>query len=442
MEQQRIELVVVLDRSGSMASVVDDTIGGFNTFLEEQKRVPGAARLTLTRFDHEYEIVHECVDLATVPPLDRTTYVPRGSTALLDAIGRTISAVRGGADAGEGWKVVFAILTDGRENASREFSRPAVLESIRRQREEHGWEFVFLGANQDAIGEAGAIGIDSSRAASWNSSRAAYAIYSSKLAQFRVNRDAKSLDFDASDRSKLDEDPDDGGEHSTRGSLKVDSLKNVRVVLAFLVWMLLAASPALAADFGVGVRAGTQGLGAEFGVGFSPLFGLRAGAYAVDVSVDYEEDDIDYDGTLQLGGYGLLADVFPMKGTFRLTAGVLSNRNAVELKAVPTAPIEIGDDTYDPAEVGTLSGDVGFDDTVPYFGIGWGNVSRGKRFGFLCDLGVIRQGSGQVALSSSSGLVDPADLAAEAEEIEDDISDYELWPVVSFGLSIRLGSQR
>jgi len=212
----------------------------------------------------------------------------------------------------------------------------------------------------------------------------------------------------------------------------------IKLLGACLLCCALALSPAaFAADFGMGLRAGTQGLGGEFGVGFIPWFGLRAAVSTLDVSVDYEDDDIDYDGTLMLGGYGLLADFFPMMGTFRLTAGWFSNRNAVEVESVPTAPIDIGNGVYDPAEVGTLYGDVEFDNSVPYFGVGWGNVARGKRLGFLCDLGVIRQGAGDVTLNSTTGLVDPNDLEAEAAELEDDIEDYEFWPVISIGMSIR-----
>lgn len=85
----------------------------------------------------------------------------------------------------------------------------------------------------------------------------------------------------------------------------------------------------------------------------------------------------------------------------------------------------------------SLPGNVDFDSTVPYLGVGWGNVARGKRVGFLCDLGVIRQGAGKGNLSATSGLVDPGDRAAEAAKIEEDIEDYEFWPVISFGLSIR-----
>ncbi len=202
---------------------------------------------------------------------------------------------------------------------------------------------------------------------------------------------------------------------------------------------ILLASPAFAADFGIGLKAGTYGLGAEFGVGFTPWFTLRASASKGDLSGNYDEDDIDYDATLKVGGYGLLADFFPLKGTFRLTAGLLSNRNAVDLEAAPTVPIDIGGVPYPPADVGVLSGEIDFDGTVPYFGIGWGNVARGKRVGFLVDLGFIRQGGGEVSLSSSTGLVDQGDLDAEAAKIEDDIEDYDFWPIISFGLSIRFG---
>jgi hypothetical protein len=198
-----------------------------------------------------------------------------------------------------------------------------------------------------------------------------------------------------------------------------------------------ALQPAVSAELGVGVRAGTQGLGAEFGVGLTQWFGLRAGAYALDVDDTYDSTDIEYDGTLSLGGYGLLADFYPLKGGFHISAGILSNRMGADIEAVPTAPVDIGGVTYDPAQVGTLSGDLEFDDTVPYFGVGWGNIAKGKRFGFLFDLGLVKQGSGQVSLTSSTGLVDPADLAAEAAEIEEDIEDYDFWPVISFGLAIR-----
>ena len=210
MNQQLLDIVVVLDRSGSMSSVLDDTIGGFNTFVDEQKRAEGQARMTLTRFDHEYEIVYERLEIAAVLALDRATFVPRGQTALLDAVGRTISAVAGRIAAGEEsdrpFKVVFVILTDGQENASREFTRTQVLEMIREKRERAGWEFVFLGAGPDAVREATAVGIDRDKAASWKSTKEAYELYSKKLTKYRTDRDASGLGFDEEERKKLDDD--------------------------------------------------------------------------------------------------------------------------------------------------------------------------------------------------------------------------------------------
>ena len=211
------------------------------------------------------------------------------------------------------------------------------------------------------------------------------------------------------------------------------------VLMCVFVSSIFLAAPAAAADFGVGVKVSTYGWGAEFGVGFTDWFTLRATATTGSVSGNYEEDDLDYDAELDVGGYGLLADFFPMRGTFRLTAGLLANRNEVDLKAVPTVPIDIGGNTYPPALVGTLSGLVEFDGTVPYFGVGWGNVASGRRFGFLVDIGFIHQGSGQVGLSSSTGLIPQSDLDAEAAIIEDDISDFDFWPILSFGLAIRFG---
>jgi len=215
-------------------------------------------------------------------------------------------------------------------------------------------------------------------------------------------------------------------------------MKRFATALVVTVSILLAA-PAAAADFGAGVKIGTYGWGAEFGVGFTEWFTLRASVTTGSVSYSYDEDGINYDSTLDVGGYGLLADFFPMRGTFRLTAGLLANSNQVDLKAVPTVPIDIGGGTYTPAQVGTLSGDVDFDNSVPYFGVGWGNVAHGKRIGFLVDLGFIHQGGGMVSLSSSTGLVSQGDLDAEAAVIEDDIGDIDFWPIISFGLAIRFG---
>jgi len=150
-EEEAVEIVVILDRSGSMFSIVDDAIGGFNSFIKEQQGVIGKANLTLVQFDDQYEVVHDSIDLNAVPDLDEKTYIPRGSTALLDAIGRTISN-HNNCD-----KVLVAILTDGYENCSHEYTYSAVQQLIAKK-EEAGWKFLYLAADQDAIKEGGKFG--------------------------------------------------------------------------------------------------------------------------------------------------------------------------------------------------------------------------------------------------------------------------------------------
>jgi hypothetical protein len=146
-----------------MNAIAGDAIGGFNTFLAQQQGLPGAAHLTLVLFDHEYLVTHDNVNIQDVPPLDSKTYVPRGMTALLDAVGRTVDAVgvrlAATAEAERPSKVIVAILTDGMENASRNYTSARVAEMIRHQQEKYNWEFIFLAANQDAIAVAGALSI-------------------------------------------------------------------------------------------------------------------------------------------------------------------------------------------------------------------------------------------------------------------------------------------
>jgi len=158
------EIICIIDRSGSMGSIKNDAIGGFNTFLEEQKKLPGEATLTYIQFDTEYEVVHENKPLQNVPPIDDKVYIPRGSTALLDAIGKTIEAtgkrLANTSENNRPEKVIVAILTDGEENASHQYDLSKIKEMIKHQKEKYSWEFIFLGANQDAFAEAAKIGID------------------------------------------------------------------------------------------------------------------------------------------------------------------------------------------------------------------------------------------------------------------------------------------
>ena len=149
------EIVVVLDRSGSMHSIREDIIGGFNTFLKEQKEVPGKARLTLVQFDHEYKVVYSGVDIQNVEPLTEKSFIPRGSTALYDAVGLTMSQTGERLSQLEKSKrpekVLFVIITDGYENSSSEWAGSKISEMIDHQRSKYNWEFMFFGANQDAF---------------------------------------------------------------------------------------------------------------------------------------------------------------------------------------------------------------------------------------------------------------------------------------------------
>jgi hypothetical protein len=153
-------IAVVLDRSGSMSLCADDTVGGFNAFVAEQKKAEGEATMTLTQFDTEYEIVYDFKNIQDVPKL---TFVPRGNTALLDAIGRTIQTVGHSLElkpeAERPEKVIFVIITDGKENSSREFKKDQINQLIKTQTDVYKWEFVYLGANQDAIQEGSALGV-------------------------------------------------------------------------------------------------------------------------------------------------------------------------------------------------------------------------------------------------------------------------------------------
>lgn len=156
------EIVVVLDRSGSMESVKSDAIGGFNAFVEEQRLVPGEAKLTLVKFDHEYELAYESVPLSMVERLNENTFIPRGMTALLDAMGKSIGYTKEKIVSMPKWKrpdkVLIAVLTDGHENDSKEFNKKQVFDLVDKVQEE-GWEILFLGADKSSIDEAASYGI-------------------------------------------------------------------------------------------------------------------------------------------------------------------------------------------------------------------------------------------------------------------------------------------
>lgn len=164
-ESDKVEIVVIADRSGSMQSIKVDAIGAFNSFIEEQqKNSIGEANLTVVLFDDKYEIMQEGVVLNEAVAFDDKNFVPRGMTALLDAIGKTVNTLVARKAKGEVDGAIIAILTDGAENASREYNQTQVKELIENAEKEHGWTFVYLAANQDAIQVAGAYGISAKNA--------------------------------------------------------------------------------------------------------------------------------------------------------------------------------------------------------------------------------------------------------------------------------------
>jgi len=172
MKKGLTELVFILDKSGSMGGLEKDTIGGYNSMLEKQKAVPGECLITTVLFDNDYELLHDRIDIRAVSPITEKEYAVGGSTALLDAIGRTIhkigNAQMNTADDYRAEKVMFVIITDGEENSSREYSAEKVKAQIQRQKEKYDWEFIFLGANIDAVETAGRFGIAPDRAQNYH----------------------------------------------------------------------------------------------------------------------------------------------------------------------------------------------------------------------------------------------------------------------------------
>jgi hypothetical protein len=215
MKQDYTHITVILDRTGSMESIRDDTIGGFNAFLKQQKAEPGTATLTLVQFDSQdpYEVIHRFQPIAEVPALNRETYVPRASTPLLDALGRGINDLE--ASLGEikeedrPSKVVVVVVTDGRENSSREFRKDQIEKMVKEKTEKSSWQFVFLSTDLAGIGDAMAVGIHADSALlfekSGKGSAGAWASLSARTADFRSSR-KKTIGFQQDDR-KHPEDP-------------------------------------------------------------------------------------------------------------------------------------------------------------------------------------------------------------------------------------------
>lgn len=204
------ELVFILDRSGSMSGLEKDTIGGFNSMLEKQRKEPGDAVVSTVLFDNETEVIHDRVVIADVPNLTDKEYFVRGCTALLDAVGGAIQHIGNvhkyarKEDVPE--KTLFIITTDGMENASRHYTYDKVRNMIERQKERYGWEFLFLGANIDAAAEAKRFGIDESMAANYHCDEVGtvlnYEVISEAITSVRTSAAPLSADW----KKKIDAD--------------------------------------------------------------------------------------------------------------------------------------------------------------------------------------------------------------------------------------------
>lgn len=195
MKKNLTELVFILDRSGSMQGLESDTIGGFNSLVEKQKKEEGECYVSTVLFDNECEVLHDRVKLGDVAPMTEKEYYTRGCTALLDAVGGAIHHIGNvhkyarSEDVPE--HTMFVIITDGMENASRRYSAEEVRRKIERQKERYGWEFLFLGANIDAVQTARSYGIAQGRSVNYThdgkGTKLVYEAVSKAVVKMRAN---------------------------------------------------------------------------------------------------------------------------------------------------------------------------------------------------------------------------------------------------------------
>lgn len=205
------EIVFILDRSGSMSGLEKDTIGGFNSLIEKQKNEQGQCVVSTVLFDYESQVIHDRVDINKVQPLTEREYFARGSTALLDAVGGAIHHIGNvhkyarREDRPE--KTLFVITTDGMENASRHYTYEKVKQMVERQKNRYGWEFIFLGANIDALETAGSFGIDKDMAVDFrNDSRGTQLNYQVLSDTIKTVRSAPQKAVNRQWKSRIEED--------------------------------------------------------------------------------------------------------------------------------------------------------------------------------------------------------------------------------------------
>ena len=209
MRKNLTEIVFILDRSGSMAGLEADTIGGFNSMIERQKSEPGEAYVSTVLFDNYSEVLHDRVDLRKIQPMTREDYWVRGCTALLDAMGKAIHHIgnvhKYAREEDRPEKTLFVITTDGMENASHQYTYEKVRRMIEHEKEKYGWEFIFLGANIDAAKEAARFGISREWAANYHADHEGTAVIYEAVSEAVCNvRACRPMSDDW--RKRIDED--------------------------------------------------------------------------------------------------------------------------------------------------------------------------------------------------------------------------------------------
>ncbi|MBR3836034.1 MAG: VWA domain-containing protein [Clostridia bacterium] len=209
MKNNITELVFILDRSGSMAGLESDTIGGFNAMIEKQKKLDGECYVSTVLFDDRIEVLHDRKKLSSIEKMTDKDYTVRGCTALIDAIGSSIRHIANihkyARPEDVPQNTMFVITTDGMENASHRYSADDVRRMIKKEKEEYGWEFIFIGANIDAVETAGNLGIDSDRAVDYRAdSKGTKVLYSAVSDAVCNMRECRPMNNNW--REKLDED--------------------------------------------------------------------------------------------------------------------------------------------------------------------------------------------------------------------------------------------
>ena len=203
----RVELVMVLDKSGSMQGLESDTIGGFNSMIEKQKALDVPVRVTTVLFNDKTDVLYESRNIGAVKPLTDKEYEVGGTTALLDAVGSTILNVkREPVVKTKGTKVIFVIITDGMENASTEFTKPKVKQMISDKQEKADWDFIYLGANIDAVTEADAIGVKKANAVTYRNTESGVRANYDAVSAFVEEAAAPSMAEKGLWRSRVEED--------------------------------------------------------------------------------------------------------------------------------------------------------------------------------------------------------------------------------------------